>query len=266
MALRVEQGKGGRDREIPSVEHSSRPCVSTRVHRFWAWALASALLGLGFTFFSGAVQAWLVDALTFTGYFDNGGQLETVLAKGEIVEGAAMLRGKRLTESEASCAHRSRMDSATRPSGGSMLEAPFTGGVMIYAFYAMQPNLLELYGNQRAFAIAGLESVRRCCRSTRCSHRQGRWPRSRSWAGRLTCGATRSPTSAAPRFRCCPFPASGSPAVTLRTPMLRMRARCRRVIEPVDAKLVLFILLRSLPCLAENEERSCTVQARRSFF
>src|SRR5688572_33210753 len=35
---------------------------------FWAWALASALLGLGFTFFSGAVEAWLVDALNFTGF------------------------------------------------------------------------------------------------------------------------------------------------------------------------------------------------------
>src|SRR4030095_1393763 len=30
---------------------------------FWAWALASIALGLGFTFFSGAVDAWLVDAL-----------------------------------------------------------------------------------------------------------------------------------------------------------------------------------------------------------
>src|SRR5919109_78106 len=49
---------------------------------FWAWAVASALLGLGFTFFSGAVQAWLVDALTFTGYFRDGGKLEWVLAKG----------------------------------------------------------------------------------------------------------------------------------------------------------------------------------------
>src|SRR5919197_2378122 len=31
---------------------------------FWAWALISMALGLGFTFFSGAVEAWLVDALT----------------------------------------------------------------------------------------------------------------------------------------------------------------------------------------------------------
>src|SRR4051812_27121856 len=30
----------------------------------WAWAVGSILLGLGFTFFSGAVEAWLVDALT----------------------------------------------------------------------------------------------------------------------------------------------------------------------------------------------------------
>ena len=31
---------------------------------FWQWALVSVFLGLGFTFFSGAVEAWLVDALT----------------------------------------------------------------------------------------------------------------------------------------------------------------------------------------------------------
>ena len=35
---------------------------------FWAWAVVSVLLGLGFTFFSGAVEAWLVDALTATGF------------------------------------------------------------------------------------------------------------------------------------------------------------------------------------------------------
>ena len=57
---------------------------------FWAWALASALLGLGFTFFSGAVQAWLVDALRAQGY---DGPLDPVFARGEIVEGGAMLGG-----------------------------------------------------------------------------------------------------------------------------------------------------------------------------
>src|SRR5215208_1819569 len=35
---------------------------------FWLWAVVSLLLGLGFTFFSGAVEAWLVDALTATGF------------------------------------------------------------------------------------------------------------------------------------------------------------------------------------------------------
>jgi MFS family permease len=172
---------------------------------FWAWALASALLGLGFTFFSGAVEAWLTDALAFTGYFRDGGRLETVLAKGQIVQGAAMLagsvaggliaqatnlavpyvlriivllvtfglalvlmhdigfapaRGKRLTEEirsilRASIAH----GLGNRPVRWVMLEAPFTGGVSIYAFYAMQPYLLQLYGDERAYAVAGLAAA-----------------------------------------------------------------------------------------------------------
>ena len=55
---------------------------------FWQWAVVSILLGLGFTFFSGAVEAWLVDALTATGFT---GELESVFARGQIVGGAAML-------------------------------------------------------------------------------------------------------------------------------------------------------------------------------
>src|SRR3982074_376604 len=40
-----------------------------RLHApFWEWALVSMLIGLGFTFFSGAVEAWLVDALKATGF------------------------------------------------------------------------------------------------------------------------------------------------------------------------------------------------------
>src|SRR5262245_35257868 len=57
---------------------------------FWQWALVSALIGLGFTFFSGAVEAWLVDALTATGYT---GSMETVFGRGQMVTGAAMLTG-----------------------------------------------------------------------------------------------------------------------------------------------------------------------------
>ena len=57
---------------------------------FWAWAVVSMLLGLGFTFFSGAVEAWLVDALNAT-HFE--GNLESVFGRGQVVGGAAMLTG-----------------------------------------------------------------------------------------------------------------------------------------------------------------------------
>jgi MFS family permease len=172
---------------------------------FWTWAVTSVFLGLGFTFFSGAVDAWLVDALTFNGYTKEGGRLEDVFARGEIVEGVAMLggsvaggliaqatnlgvpyllraaflvlslvtafalmhdsgftphRGKRPVEEiknvlRGSIAH----GLANRPVRWVMLTAPFTGGVTIFAFYAMQPYLLELWGNERAYAIAGLSAA-----------------------------------------------------------------------------------------------------------
>ena len=54
------------------------------------WAIVSVLLGLGFTFFSGAVEAWLVDALTSTGYT---GSLEAVFGRGLVVTGIAMFAG-----------------------------------------------------------------------------------------------------------------------------------------------------------------------------
>lgn len=57
---------------------------------FWGWAVSSVLLGLGFTFFSGAVEAWLVDALTAAGY---DGELDVVFGKGQIAEDVAMLAG-----------------------------------------------------------------------------------------------------------------------------------------------------------------------------
>src|ERR671923_372939 len=57
---------------------------------FWLWAIVSMLLGLGFTFFSGAVEAWLVDALAATGFT---GELESVFGRGQVVSGAAMLTG-----------------------------------------------------------------------------------------------------------------------------------------------------------------------------
>jgi MFS family permease len=65
--------------------------IMWRLHApFIGWALASALLGLGFTFFSGATEAWLVDALKATGY---QGGLETVFGRAQTASGAAMLIG-----------------------------------------------------------------------------------------------------------------------------------------------------------------------------
>ena len=172
---------------------------------FWAWALASALLGLGFTFFSGAFEAWLVDALADSGYLKEGGTLESVLAKGEIVVGIAMLSGSVAGGVIAQvsnlgvpyilrtvalaltfgCAWRLMRDTGFTPSHAKhpirevkrllqgsiehglahppvrwvMVAAPFTGGVTMFAFYAMQPYLLDLYGDQRAYAVAGLAAA-----------------------------------------------------------------------------------------------------------
>jgi MFS family permease len=56
----------------------------------WAFVVASLVLGLGFSFYSGAVEAWLVDALTATGY---DGQLDPVFARGAMVSGTAEVAG-----------------------------------------------------------------------------------------------------------------------------------------------------------------------------
>jgi MFS family permease len=55
-----------------------------------AFSLVSVLLGLGFTFYSGAVEAWVVDALDATGYT---GSLDRIFARGGFVTNAAMLTG-----------------------------------------------------------------------------------------------------------------------------------------------------------------------------
>jgi MFS family permease len=166
---------------------------------FWEWAVASMLLGLGFTFFSGAVEAWLVDALTATGFT---GEMETVFGRGQIVTGVAMLTGSvagGFIAQQTSLgvpfvlrgfvlivmfglAFRLMHDIGFTPEKGGrplaemrkiaansieygwrvpavkwlMVEALFTGGVGIYAFYALQPYLLELYGDPHAYQIAGL--------------------------------------------------------------------------------------------------------------
>ena len=57
---------------------------------FWAFCSISVLIGLGYTFFTGAVEAWLVDALDHTEYDKPH---ERVFARGQAVFSAAMLIG-----------------------------------------------------------------------------------------------------------------------------------------------------------------------------
>lgn len=56
---------------------------------------------------------------------------------------------------------RSSIDAGWRrpPIRWVMLAAPFSMGVGIFAFYAMQPYLLELYGDPNAYGIAGLAAA-----------------------------------------------------------------------------------------------------------
>ena len=57
---------------------------------FGAFLWISGLLGLGYTFYTGAVDAWLVDALKATGYAK---PLDPVFARGQMYFGSAMLVG-----------------------------------------------------------------------------------------------------------------------------------------------------------------------------
>ena len=56
----------------------------------WPFAAASALLGIGYTFYTGAVDAWMVDALQSVGY---EGRLEPIFARYGITFGVFMLIG-----------------------------------------------------------------------------------------------------------------------------------------------------------------------------
>jgi MFS family permease len=54
------------------------------------FSLAGIILGLGYTFYSGAVEAWMVDALRATGF---RGELDRAFARGGMVASIAMLVG-----------------------------------------------------------------------------------------------------------------------------------------------------------------------------
>ena len=166
------------------------------------WAVASILLGLGFTFFSGATEAWLVDALEATHFT---GTLESVFGRAQTVGGAAMLTGSVLggvvaqatdlgvpyllraamlgvtlvvafvfmhdlgfkpdRNASPSAAVRNVFHGAVDaglknpPVPWLMIAAPFVTGVGFYGFYALQPYLLELYGDPNAYSIAGLAAA-----------------------------------------------------------------------------------------------------------
>ena len=166
------------------------------------WAIVSVLLGLGFTFFSGAVEAWLVDALAATGYT---GSLEAVFGRGLVVTGIAMFSGSvlggviaQVTDLGVPFLVRAGVlvlmfvfafvvmkdlgftpDRSAGPLKATrnvlsqsiehglkkrsvryvIFSAPFAGGVGIYAFYALQPYLLELYGDPTAYSIAGVAAA-----------------------------------------------------------------------------------------------------------
>ena len=55
-----------------------------------AFCLASILLGLGYTFYSGATEAWVVDALKAAGHTE---PVDHVMARGQLVTSAGMLVG-----------------------------------------------------------------------------------------------------------------------------------------------------------------------------
>src|SRR2546426_1139248 len=64
--------------------------IAWRGGGFWAFMWVSVFLGLGYTFYTGAVDAWLVDALKASGYDE---PLERVFSRGQMLFGAAMLVG-----------------------------------------------------------------------------------------------------------------------------------------------------------------------------
>jgi MFS family permease len=168
---------------------------------FWAWAVSSALIGLGFTFFSGAVEAWLVDALHATG---DDGPLDPVFARGQVFMGAGMLlgaggggfiaqgfglgapyllrvavlvvmvgvaallmhdlgftpeRGRLGPEIRKITGESVQYGLKVRPVRWLMIAELFTGGIAIYVGYALQPHLLDLWGDAEAYGIAGLSAA-----------------------------------------------------------------------------------------------------------
>ncbi len=63
---------------------------TTIINPFWFFAIMSIILGLAFTFYSGAVEAWIVDAMRFQGYTD---KMDLIFSKAAGISNTAMLIG-----------------------------------------------------------------------------------------------------------------------------------------------------------------------------
>lgn len=169
---------------------------------FWLWAIASMLLGLGYTFFSGAVEAWLIDALHHVNY---KGKVEAVFGKAQVVGGIAMLigtlgggliaqftnlgvpylvrggillvlfivawlalrdigfvpeRGEKVFRAMRTLL-KSSIDNGLKvlPVRRLMFSAVILSSTGFYVFYALQPYLLELFGDTTAYWVAGLAAT-----------------------------------------------------------------------------------------------------------
>ncbi len=169
----------------------------------WVFGLVSVFMGLGFTFYSGALEAWLVDALRSVG---ESGDLDHVFARSAQVTGLAMLVGTTaggfLGQIDLSVpfvargvllaflfglAFRNMFDLGFTPRAlelqniGSelrhqtqvgvtfgwrhpgmrllMLSGLIRGATLSYAFYAVQPYLLELLESDQIWVVGVITAL-----------------------------------------------------------------------------------------------------------
>ena len=169
----------------------------------WVFGAVSVLMGLGFTFYSGALEAWLVDALRSVG---ETGDLDHVFARSAQITGFAMLIGTTsggflgqidlavpfvvraaLLVGLLGVAHRTMFDLGFTPRAlrldriGQevreqtrvgvtfgwrhpgmrmlMLAGLVRGAFLSYAFYAMQPYLLELLESDQIWVVGVITAL-----------------------------------------------------------------------------------------------------------
>lgn len=169
----------------------------------WVFGVVSIFMGLGFTFYSGALEAWLVDALGSVG---ESGDLDHVFARSAQVTGVAMLIGTTaggflgqvdlavpfvvrsvLLLGLFGMAFRSMFDLGFEPRPLAlgqigtelrtqtevgitfgwrhrgmrllMLSGMVRGAFLSYAFYAMQPYMLELLESDQIWVVGVITAL-----------------------------------------------------------------------------------------------------------